>query len=204
MGGLLMTKFIKIFTLVLIVSTLLATSAFASVNSNDQGTLTYTRDLSYDEAIQVLVEKAGMSIREARAKLGSDKMTARNGSYIYRELITTQDFGEDTIVEYGLLAEIYVYNSFRNFTGVEASWAKALSSGSYTYDNSYHHQDVTPAKITDYGRGTVEVVKTYTSTKQVNAGIELFVKAGFFVSEQEGYTVYFRKTDSFTATYTLY
>lgn len=207
----------KIFSFIIIAIMIMAfsnssfASAINSTNIKDSDvTKSYSRVLTYDEAIKVLIEKKGISRKQAEDKLNS--VTALKDvvlqSLVYMELVTVQDFGNNQGVEYGVLALVDTYGSGRFFDSIVDKWEGPSGSGFHTYTNYYHRPELAsgscPIKLYDYARGQLTVEVTYSSSQAANVGISEFVDAGFSVENTVGLTYYFRKTQSFSHVYSLY
>lgn len=207
----------KIISMTLVMMLLFSISAnCAELNTdaeeigNESELVTNQRFISYDEAVSVIMntrnvsEKEAMKIIKKATKEKTSKGEVSAEALIYMEFITNQSFGGGMTVEYGVLAHVDSYGSGRVFDSIISDWELA-GSGKHTYTNAYRTNSIYSSyQLQDKARGQVEVAETYEDSAGVEAGIEEYVKIGFSVSSSYGYTVYYRKTQSFEKIYSLY
>ena len=117
----------KITLLVLILSVLFSSSALFAVDTAESmgTTVSYQKDLTYEEAVEFLMDKKNITVREAEKILGDKPISTKGEQIIYREYITIQAFGMGMSAEYGIFTKIYTYNSFGEFLAVLDEWAEA-------------------------------------------------------------------------------
>ncbi len=135
-------------------------------------------------------------------------MATDSGHYEYLTVYTRQDFGTwlwPAQVELGVLAQVYVDGSFRQFSVVYSpAYTQIVSSGRYTWETMYA-QATEPDLVTLVlnGRG---VLNTTIDTSISGSGeIAHFRGYGFTVGLSFGTTWYVRKVCQFpTYTYFLY
>lgn len=170
----------------------------------------YSKDLSYEEAVELLMEKKEVSREEAEKLLGySDNVSTHGtnaGETAYREYVDTYVFANRYEVEIGGLWKVYSYGSFRQFDENVSCWTAATGSGNYTWDEIYV-QDTTesyPAvDVSVAARGVVEVAVDHSTTIGLELGSEL-LGFGFTFEDVIGDVKYYRHTANMTLTRSCY
>lgn len=162
--------------------------------------------LNSDEAIQLLVDKKGISEAEAinilypslqnRTGLGNGVSTFINRTKTY-----THAFCD---IEIGGLYEYWTDGSNRQITRLVEMWTAAVGDGSYTW-NEFYLTDVTPkypcAISTLMSRGSIEVAVDSSISGSVSAEL---LGSGFSASTSAGGTTYYRKTIDMELVYKTY
>lgn len=159
-----------------------------------------TREISYEEAVDVLVEKANLTEKEAMDKLGQQER--RTDTFV--EHIEEFDYGDGSIVEVGALYDVWYQGSFRQLNGLDYCWSQLVSSGDTTYDEIYCRDMVTDYPCHDghiKARGTV--TRTISVSQEDTLGAEL-EGLGFSISQTTSSEIHYRKTQTMDMFYHLY
>ena len=217
----------KIVSLGLILSLILGMSGISSASSTDGAKLidesrtvsvTSGRDkdgefietvkeVSFDEAIQIVEDKATEANRiQTNLLLNSMKFNSLNinrttnlGYYtvtrVYRYSVAS--------VEMGALYQLYDQGSFRNIHSCVQKWSTAYGTGFHTWDQHYI-ADLTPY----YPTNTSSIRARGNLTVAINASVEATIGAelrgmGFSFGGSMGSTIYFRKICDNTLVYTF-
>lgn len=134
-------------------------------------------------------------------------MATDSGHYEYLTVYTRQDFGTWLYpgnVELGVLTEVFVDGSFRQFAAVYNAYAALISSGGYTWTTMYA-QASEPDAVTVVlnGRGTLDI--SVDVSVSGSGTLAHFLGGGFSITGTIGTTYYLRKVCQFsTYRYSLY
>jgi hypothetical protein len=132
-------------------------------------------------------------------------MTTDSGHYEYLTVYTRQDFGPWLYpgnVELGVLAEVFVDGTFRQFVTVGSAYTSCISSGMYTWEQMYA-QAAEPSLTTVVLNGRGVLIAAIDVT--LSGTIDYFKLHGFSGGATVGGTYYLRRVCQFpTYTYKLY
>lgn len=214
--------FALILALVLVCGTAQVTHAKAPAKTDETNSISQVNVYTYEEAVDRLVEKLCITESEARSMLGPDKnielanstmskdidgvVALASSGYYFQEFIFTDSFGLGMGVEYGTLAEMYYYNQYRQIDSIVTKWYGPASSGAYTVTNFYHVDNCSPPDydFTDQGRSMVEIAIQFSGQLEMEAGIDIYVTAGYSYSISGSFTVFFRKTQTGSHYFSIY
>lgn len=206
-------KRVSILVVLVVLLTCIPNQSFALDNGNNSYTITHTLEdgtevtdtvtsLSYDEAVNLLVQKKGITLEEAREVLAPSIMRSVDATS-YSSRSRTYNWGGYT-VEIGGIWLVYSEGSFREFREFRQAWTGATGSGTYTW-NEFYVSDMTTSYPTTHayieGRGTLEVAISKALTTSVGADL---LAANFGVAGTVGETVYYRRTETIYFDWNLY
>ncbi len=181
-----------------------------SVENNVQ-VLEQSKTISYDEAVQLIMEKEGVSLSTAKERLavGDEKtsgMRAASGTTSYKTYTKTYNLTNGYTVEIGGVWKMYTSGSFRQFNAIASKWLEANGDGPYTW-NKYHITDVTTSypttKVSLSGRGCMEIAVNTSTSAGASIGSDL-LGVGFSTSKTVGSTTYYRWVKNVSMTKSLY
>jgi hypothetical protein len=180
----------------------------------------HVKTLTRDEFLNQLMTLKHISLSEA-AKLDAQTrtafetnnpqaaaaMTTDSGHYEYLTVYTRQDFGTWLYpgnVELGVLTEVFVDGSFRQFAAVYNAYAALVSSGGYTWTTMYAQASEPDAMtVVLNGRGTLDI--SVDVSVSGSGTLAHFLGGGFTITGTVGTTYYLRKVCQFsTYRYSLY
>lgn len=212
-----MNKFFKILSVFTVIFSLTFTTITISANDGEMNTENSSvkvertdRVLTYEEAVEVLMQKVNISREEAQEMLEpSNDMQVYSdvvGNTSYHEYTDTYTIADRYSVEIGGLWQTYNYGSFRQFNECVSCWTAATGSGSYTWEEIYV-LDVTESYPTTAvslsARGVIEVAVDSSTSGGIQLGSEL-IGLGFERSDTVGFTTYFRYTETIGLSRSLY
>lgn len=112
-----------------------------------------------------------------------------NGGYYYNAVVYTDyDAGGGIIVEVGVPAIIYIYDSYgREFVSIDAAacYANPISSGTYTYNAFTKTASLIDNKVHLNSRGAVEITTTVASN--MGLSVKDLLNFGFSTSSESVY-----------------
>ena len=154
--------------------------------------------LNRSEAIKLVVEKEGLSYKEAEKLFPCEQKVFKDSllrsSITYPTYTKIYKYPGGAKVEIGGVWELYCNGSFRQLNKLKAKWTKAAGTGGYTW-NEAHITDITtryPAvEVRLLGRGDIEIKVTRTQAASVGAQLE---GMGFTVSSSTSKATIYRKT----------
>ena len=170
-------------------------NAIESLDLSDENQVKVT-PITEEQAIQILIEKAGMLPLEAEQMIykNDDSYSLNSTAGKLYQLTATKDFGCGYEVEAGCIARRSSGMGPLVWTEIINTWTIASGSGFYTWVEAYVLAEIEkpPIDILLAARGTIEVA---VDTK-VSGSATLKKKllgAGFTLSGSVGSTYYYRK-----------
>ena len=197
-----------VMSLFLCLGVLLSNGIDARANDNSQVVVTEKSSiLTRQEAIKLVSEKQGISIKEAEKQFANSNKNTFNilGSKpMYQTYAKTFNYPGGVQIELGGVWELYTNGSFRQLNCISSKWCKASGSGVYEWD-CFHVTDATgkyPTTCVNLkSRGAIVIKVSKSQTSTIGVSLE---GLGFSLSSTSGQTYYYRKTVDLQMTKDIY
>lgn len=181
-------------TCLLVLCVMLISPASASLNDSS------ATEHSREEFLSRLMEIKAIGLCEAEAVVATlEDSAGQQGQYSYWEFKSLHDYGNNHVIEAGVLCLTKGSGADRSFCGDVVKWTRATGDGNYEWTEAYHVVVSTPTQLTQMVRGRVAVSSSTRSLGGIWSRMRLR-RAGFPQGMVLGGIWYSAKMKSWTDT----